>query len=111
MAADPNRLKKIKEWGTSNILFSMDRVPKTARLFFGSSDFKVYEVDSAAEKMEPVAFAGEGHQSYVTGVALAGEFVISGSYDGRLIWWNAEKKEQVRAVDGANPYAASHRTP
>ena len=99
MPADPTQLKKVKEWGTSNILFSMVRLPNSARLFFGSSDFKVYEVDTAAEKMQPVALGGEGHQSYVTGMALAGRFVVSGSYDGRLIWWDAEKKEQVRAVD------------
>ena len=101
MTADPSQLKKTKEWSTSNILFSMERVAGTSRLLFGSSDFKMYEIDMAVEKPEPVAFNGEGHQSYVTGVALAAAagVVVSGSYDGRLIWWNAEKKEQVRAVD------------
>ena len=99
MTSDPSKLKKTKEWSTSNILFSMERVAGTSRLFFGSSDFKMYEIDMAAEKPEPVAFNGECHQSYVTGVGLAADSIVSGSYDGRLIWWNAEKKEQTRAVD------------
>ena len=50
MTADPSQLKKTKEWSTSNILFSMERVAGTSRLFFGSSDFKMYEIDMAAEK-------------------------------------------------------------
>jgi WD40 repeat protein len=41
-----------------------------------------------------------GHTSYVTGLALAGEQLISGSYDGQLIWWNPTTHEQVRKIKG-----------
>lgn len=98
MPADPNQFKKIKEWGNRNILFAMERMPDTSRLVVGGSDFKVYDIDLSAKKPEPVAFKGDGHQSYVTGLARAGEFIISASYDGRLIWWNAESTEQIRDV-------------
>ena len=96
MAADPAKLKETKRIGRSGALFSMARVPDSGRVFFGSSDFKVYDVDLAAEKPEPKEMTG--HNSYVTGMALAGEFVISGSYDRQLIWWKRDSREQVRKV-------------
>jgi WD40 repeat protein len=49
-----------------------------------------------AEKPDTVEYAG--HESYVTGVALAGKHLVSGGYDGRLIWWDTETKQQVRSV-------------
>lgn len=94
------QLKSLKEIGTPNILLCVARVPGSERLIVGSSDFNVYEIDIAAEKPEFISFNGEGHQSYVTGVALtAGGEVVSGSYDGRLIWWNLATREPVRTVD------------
>ena len=33
------------------------------------------------------------HASYVTGVALAGKSLVSGGYDGKLIWWDTEKRD------------------
>jgi WD40 repeat protein len=94
---DPSKLKMAKDLGRPEICLSVARVPQTARLFVGGADAKVYHIDLGAEKIEPVAM--EGHTSYVTGVALAGAFVVSGSYDGKLIWWNAETREKVRTVD------------
>ncbi len=99
MTADPKKLKISKNLGFEGIIFGMDRMPESSQLFYGGSDFKVYELDTAAEKPQPVALSGEGHFSYVMGVAVAGEFVVTGSYDGRLIWWDAQKKQQVRAID------------
>jgi len=93
--ADPNKLKKVQEIGRRDILFSVARVPESSRLFVGSSDFHVYEVDLAAEKPEPQQRGG--HESYVMGVALSGEQVISGGWDGRLNWWNTADGKQVRS--------------
>ena len=97
MKTDPTKLKVAKELGRQDIWFSLAREPKTARVIVGSSDFKLYEVDLSAEKPEPVA-RGE-HTSYVTCVARAGEFIVSGSYDCQLRWWQAGKSESVRSVD------------
>ena len=33
-----------------------------------------------------------GHESYVTGVALAGKTLVSGGYDGKLIWWDIDDR-------------------
>ncbi len=97
MTADPSNLKVAKEIGRSDILFSLARVPQSSRVFVGSSDAKIYDLDVMAEKPEPKELAG--HDSYVTGVVLADRFLISAGYDGRLIWWNFETGEQVRTVE------------
>ena len=84
MPSDPFKFKQAKEISRKDILLSVAREPDTGRLFVGSSDSSVHVVDLAAEKAEPVAL--EGHSGYVTGVAIAGAFVVSGAYDGKLIW-------------------------
>ncbi|MGH7201550.1 MAG: WD40 repeat domain-containing protein [Planctomycetaceae bacterium] len=99
MTADPTKLKTIKELNRDDILFDMARVPGTERIFFGSSDFKVYSIDLAAEKPEAKPLAEEGHGSYVTGVALPAGGLVTGSYDCRLIWWNTETGETIRTVE------------
>lgn len=99
MPGEATKLKKVREIGRGDILFGVARVPGSERVFVGSSDFHVYEIDLAAEKPEAKPLDGEGHQSYVTGVALADGTLVSCSYDGRLIWWDIESRRQVRAVE------------
>ena len=100
MPADPQKLKLVKELGRPEICFSVARVPQSSRLFYGASDGKVYHVDMAAEKPEPQAM--EGHSSYVSGVALAGQHLVSGGYDCKLIWWNAETRQIVKTIENAH---------
>ncbi len=95
--ANPEKLKLVKDFSSKGVLFSIARMPDSTRAFLGCSDFKVYDIDFADAKPEPKEIGG--HASYVTSVALAGQTVISGSYDGKLIWWDVEKRTQVRAVD------------
>ena len=68
MAADPTKLKVGKNLGRQDILFGLARKPGSERVFVGSSDFKLYDVDFAAAVPEAKQ-VGE-HQSYVTAVAL-----------------------------------------
>jgi WD40 repeat protein len=89
--------KPVKELSRKEIVFGLARVPGTRRLIFGGSDFQVYDVDFAQEKPEPKALGG--HESYVTGVAVAGKWAVSGGYDGKLIWWDLEGGSKVRAVE------------
>jgi WD40 repeat protein len=102
MAADPKQLKLVKNVGSQGIAFGLDRVPATDRIVYGSSDFQVYEYDFGTEKSESRGFEGEGHRSYVTTVAVAGQSVVSGSYDRRLVWWDIETRKQVRVTESAH---------
>ena len=95
----PETLKKQKELKQEGILFCLAHIAGSEKLYVGSSDFKVYEVDLTIEAPKFTAFAGDGHESYVTGMALAGTRLVSGSYDGRLIWWDAHKREQLSVVE------------
>jgi WD40 repeat protein len=95
MPANPEKLKSIKEFSHKNIFFAVAR-NSAGRTFVGTSDFKVYEVDISAAKPELKEIGG--HESYVTSLALAGNSVVSGGYDGQLIWWDADAKKPIRKV-------------
>ena len=96
MAIEPPKFKVAKELTREDIFLSLASVPDSQRVFLGSSDGNVYALDCSAEKFAPVAMPG--HTSYVTGLALAGEQLVSGSYDGQLIWWNPTTRELVRKI-------------
>lgn len=95
MALD--KLKMVKDYPGKGVVFRVARVPGSKRLFFGGSDFKVYDLDLGAAK--PEARELGGHESYVTGLALSGNTLVSGGYDGKLIWWDVEAKKQVRSIE------------
>ncbi|QVL29928.1 WD40 repeat domain-containing protein [Telmatocola sphagniphila] len=98
MSANPDKLKLIKEHSLKMICFGIAQVPKSSRFYLGGSDFKVYEVDLAANKFEPAE--KYAHESYVTTLALSGNQLVSGGYDGKLIWWDTEAKKQIRSIEG-----------
>ena len=96
-APNPDTLKQFKDFSRPATVFAIAREPDSERAFLGSQDFKVYEADFAAAKFEPKELYA--HESYVTGVALAGKRLVSGGYDGQLIWWDTEDAKTVRTVD------------
>jgi WD40 repeat protein len=100
MPSDPSNLKVAKEINFPGIAFGLARVPGSQRVFYGTADGKVCTADFAEEKPKPEELVG--HESYVTGVALAGKHVVSGGYDCRLIWWDAENRSIVRTVENAH---------
>jgi WD40 repeat protein len=102
--ASPDQLKAGKQVALNRLtVFSMARQPGSARLFVGESDFKVGELDLAQARPE-VREIGK-HASYVTGVALAGKVLLSCGYDGRLIWWDTERRAQLRSVEAHKKWA------
>src|SRR5262245_31797326 len=98
MPTEPPKFKVTRELSREDVLLSLARGAGSERVFLGSSDGNVYRLDCSAEKLQPTPMAG--HTSYVTGLALANERLVSGSYDGQLIWWNAETGAQVRKIKG-----------
>jgi WD40 repeat protein len=95
--SSPDSLKVVKDITRPGAVFCLARWPGTTRVAVGCSDFKVYTADLEQAKPE---FAEIGsHTSYVTGVAVSGESVVSGAYDGKLSWWDADKRTQIRSVE------------
>ncbi len=104
MSTLPNKIEETKKVSRQDMAFCLSRRPETEQVVFGSSDAQLYELNLAGEKPEAVAFEGEGHSSYITGLARSGKgnFLISGSYDRRLIWWNAGTRTRVREIKDAH---------
>jgi WD40 repeat protein len=96
----PLNLRTIKEVSRRDILFSVARLPRASRLLLGSSDFKIHDLDVL--RANPQSQELVGHTSYVTSVRLAGQTLISGSYDGKLIWWDFEQRRPIRTIDSAH---------
>ena len=96
-AANPEKIKVLKQFSRADIVFALARKPGTSQLFCGGSDFTVYEID--IDQPKPEAKVLGQHASYVTGLALTGTNLVSGGYDGRLIWWNIESRSKIREVD------------
>jgi WD40 repeat protein len=96
MPSQPRNLRSVREIARRDILFAVARVPESDTLLVASSDGKVHELN--AGEGNPPDHELANHGRYVTSVALAGATAISGGYDGRLIWWDREKHEVVRAV-------------
>jgi WD40 repeat protein len=92
---NPEKLKLTKEFAHKAIAFAIARVPDSMRVYLGCSDFKVYEADLSAAKFEPKELYA--HESYVTGVALAGKTLVTGGYDGKLTWFDTDAKKQIRS--------------
>jgi hypothetical protein len=99
MPAKGEAIKLVKKLDRKDMIFCLAHVPGTQQVVFGSSDFHVYEVDLGLAKPAARILRGPSHESYVTGLALAGRWAVSGGYDGRLIWWDLIWGERVRAVE------------
>ena len=89
--------KKTDEWTSQDILFCIAEDHVHSRLWVGSSDFKIYELDLTKDKPIRIAFQGE-HQSYVTGMVRIGEMLVTCSYDRHLHWWDILERTLIRKV-------------
>jgi WD40 repeat protein len=97
---NPNNARIVKKLPLAGDLLSVVRVPGTERLFVGGYDGKVYHLDFAAEKPQPTSWTA--HLSYVSGLVLAGKFLISAGSDRKLAWWDAATQKAVRTVENAH---------
>jgi WD40 repeat protein len=97
MPSQPRNLRSVREIARRDILFAVARVPGSDTLVVASSDGKVHEVNAGENAPADRELANHGR--YVTSVRLAGGMAISGGYDGRLIWWDRERRRVVRTVE------------
>src|SRR5437764_264323 len=96
-APNPESLKSVKDISLPAIAFAIARVPDSDVAYFGCSDFKVYRADLMAAKFEPKELFA--HESYVTGVALAGKTLVTGGYDGKLTWFDTDTGKPIRTIE------------
>src|SRR4051794_4255032 len=97
MPSQPRNLRSVREIARRDILFAVARVPNSNTLIVASSDGKVHELNAGENSSPDRELANHGR--YVTSVALAGNMVVSGGYDGRLIWWDRSAGQIVRTID------------
>lgn len=97
-----NTVKIEKTFRLPGVAFCLAGGDTSASLFFGCSDFHVYHIDPTAEKSEAAKVADGHHDSYVTGLVRHGNILVSGGYDGRLIWWDADAGSVLHRVDEAH---------
>ncbi len=93
---NPRNLRTVREIARRDILFAVARVPNTARLIVGSSAGKVLELDATQTAAPAIELADHGR--YVTAIGLTGQTVVSGGYDGKLIWWDLANRETIRTI-------------
>jgi WD40 repeat protein len=98
--SQPRNLRVAREIARRDVLFSVARVPESQRLIVASSDGKVHEIDAATTSPPEKTLAEHGR--YVTCVRLSGNTVVSGGYDGRLIWWDLQAGRVLRTTDDAH---------
>jgi WD40 repeat protein len=94
------QLKSLQEHSRKEIFLALDRVPGSTRLLLGAADGNLYDVDWSADKPEFKSLAG--HTSFVTGLAIAGEHVVSGGYDCQLLWRSLASGEIVHRLENAH---------
>src|SRR5438045_2213134 len=97
MPSQPRNLRPLREIPRQDILFAVARVPHSDTLILASSDGKVHQINALENNAADRELAAHGR--YVTSVRIAGAFAISGGYDGRLIWWDRERRLVVRTVE------------
>ncbi len=90
-------LKRTNEWPSKDILFCIAQDLPNSRVWVGSSDFKIYEVDLSQEKPTRMEFQGQ-HESYVTGLVRIDQWLVTSSYDRHLRWWDLVERKLVRSV-------------
>ena len=96
-ATSPSEIKQLKKIDVSGDLLSVARLPGTEQLWMGSSGFMLYVVDLAPDN--PQLESLQGHASYISGVVLAENAMVSAGWDRKLIWWDRESRQPTRTVD------------
>ena len=96
-APSPETLRLVKDYSRPVITFAIARLADTDAIYLGGSDFKVYSADLGAAKFEAKELYA--HESYVTGVTLARLNLISGGYDGKLVWCDITTGEVIRSAE------------
>ena len=99
---DITKLKVRASHKHAGTFYSLCTGATDSRLFAGSSDYSIHVFDPTAEKLEPIA-RWQKHDNYVSALAHFGcdgnEYVVSGSYDRQLVWWDPASGQPIRSIE------------
>src|SRR5262245_13493274 len=113
-APSPDTLKQVKDFPQQVITFAITHADDSDTAYIGCSDFKVYAIEYFAKRFDPATLRWRDpalatqkfepkelytHESYVTCDALGGPTLVSGSYDGKLVWFDTKGQKTIRTVD------------
>lgn len=98
-AADPTKTRALGEFKYTSPLLSCRFDASGQHVFFSAFDNTIQRYHLASGKVTALA----GHDSWVRALAFhpAGSHLVSGGYDGRVIWWEAssEAPAPLRTVE------------
>jgi WD40 repeat protein len=98
---DITKTHVVHEFKHGSPLLSCRFHPSDEAIFFGAQDNAVWRWNWSENKEKVVGFAA--HDSWVRSIAFSkdGETLLTGGYDGRLMWWPARDAEPkpLRTVD------------
>lgn len=99
MPADPKLTHVATQWQYESPLISCRFDPQARFLFTTAEDQLIQRWDVASGNK--ITFTA--HDSWVRGLTFLndGEILISGGFDGRIVWWpaTAEKPEPIRSIE------------
>ncbi len=105
----PAQARSVKSHQHDGVFYGLCANPERTQLFAGSTDGRVHVFDNIHNALQPgndqPIAARQWHQrhgNYVVSLAhvraARGENVISASYDGTLVWWDAPSGGAIRQV-------------
>jgi WD40 repeat protein len=95
-------IKVEKTFGIPSIAFCAVDGAESGHVFAGLADFSVCRVDTTADDIVAAPISKKHHDSYVTGLVRKGNVLVSGGYDGSLIWWDAQSGELQHQIAAAH---------
>lgn len=106
----PAQARAAKSHQHDGVFYGLCGNPERTQLFAGSTDGRVHVFDNIHTALDPANGQPvvarqwhEKHGNYVVSLAYVrsarGENVISASYDGTLVWWDAPSGGAIRQVE------------
>ena len=91
------KLEKPRDLSLPTGVLGLAAVPDGSRLFAACMDGQIFTVETASGAV--TAFFGK-HTSFASGCVLLpdGQTLISGGYDGSLVWHDVESRREIRRV-------------
>jgi WD40 repeat protein len=102
---DATKTHLYNEINIGSPLISCRYEPKGRFVFAGAQDFHVWRWDHAAGKKMQL----KGADAWVRAIAfsLDGKTMLTGGYDGRLLWWPIDGDKPARAIDAHHGWVKS----